>query len=276
MTVLAQWGALRYAFSIRLPLVALRRYRFHVICGIQTDSTVLTSLAPTLLVFVFKLFENFTWNFCGVNDVKFLSITTQESPTHLERQLIAFGTFVIVKSLNRDTGFAIIHQNVISRIAFIPFLFLVERVLGIVCLSVGTIPRIYRAFIKFKPSGSGWTYVTTAVPPPPPPPVLRDGEVRGGVVAASLFFNEALSDLGDSWLGVVARCELLLLLALLFELLILSVADVRFMLFLLLLLAGGGYSYWWKNRRRAAMAILKEEGVIRKHVTGLGKIESAS
>lgn len=63
-------------------------------------------------------------------------------------------------------------------------------------------------------------------------------------VTTSLFFNEAFSDFGDSWLGVVARAELLLLVALFpVELLMLSVAEVRFMLFLLLLLAGGGYSW---------------------------------
>lgn len=71
-------------------------------------------------------------------------------------------------------------------------------------------------------------------------------------VTTSLFFNEALSDFGDSWLGVVARAELLLLLLVaLFpvELLMLSVAEVRFMLFLLLLLAGGGYSWEGAHKR---------------------------
>ena len=83
-----------------------------------------------------------------------------------------------------------------------------------------------------------------------------------GVVASwLLFFIDALSDLGDSWLGVVARAELLLLLVALFpvELLMLSVAEVRFMLFLLLLLAGGGYSW---GKRMISWSLVRMGGVL--------------
>ena len=59
--------------------------------------------------------------------------------THFERQLIAFGTIVVVQGLNRYARLTVVHQQVIVAVPFVPFFLLVERILAGFAVTIGAV-----------------------------------------------------------------------------------------------------------------------------------------